>query len=131
MPFHERTERWACLVVHRRGGKTVAVINDLIKRALECPLPSPRFAYVAPTYGQAKDVAWQYLKRFVAPIPGVQVSEGELWVNLPGDRRIRLYGADNYGRLRGIYLEGLAVVESADMPPVPGCEVSRPALRGR
>lgn len=131
VPFHQRTERWAVLVVHRRGGKTVAVINDLIKRALECQLPSPRFAYVAPTYGQAKDVAWQYLKRFVAPIPGVQVSEGELHVTLPGDRRIRLYGADNYDRLRGIYLDGLAVDESADMAPEAWSEVLRPALSDR
>lgn len=131
VPFHQRTERWAVLVVHRRGGKTVAVINDLIKRALECQLPSPRFAYVAPTYGQAKDVAWQYLKRFVAPIPGVIVSEGELHVTLPGDRRIRLYGADNYDRLRGIYLDGLAVDESADMAPEAWSEVLRPALSDR
>src|SRR4051812_27347821 len=91
--FHARTERWAVLVVHRRAGKTVAAINDLIKGALTCTRQSPRFAYVAPTYSQAKDVAWGYLKRFCAPLGGI-VSEGELHVTLPGDRRIRLYGAD-------------------------------------
>ena len=26
--FHKRKQRWACLVVHRRGGKTVACVMD-------------------------------------------------------------------------------------------------------
>ena len=34
LPFHNRTQRWACLVAHRRAGKTVAAINDLIRAAL-------------------------------------------------------------------------------------------------
>ena len=63
MPFHLRTERWSCIVAHRRAGKTVACVNDLIKAAMTCPLKDPRFAYIAPTYAQAKDVAWEYLKR--------------------------------------------------------------------
>ena len=128
LPFHRRTQRWGMLVVHRRGGKTVAVINDLIKRALECVKPSPRFAYIAPTYTQAKDVAWGYLKRYAMCIPGAVASESELWVTLPGDRRIRLYGSDNYERLRGIYLHGCAIDESADMAPAAWTEVLSPAL---
>lgn len=131
MPFHERTQRWAVLVVHRRGGKTVAVINDLIKRAVECRNKSPRYAYVAPTYSQAKDVAWAYLKRYVSSIPGVVISEAELHVTLPGDRRIRLYGADNYERLRGIYLDGCVIDESADLHPLAWSQVLRPALADR
>lgn len=118
-------------MVHRRGGKTVAVINDLIKRALECSKPSPRFAYVAPTYAQAKDVAWAYLKRYASAIPDVIISEAELHITLPGDRRIRLYGADNYERLRGIYLDGCVIDESADMHPLAWSQVLRPALADR
>ena len=33
-PFHHRNQRWAIIVAHRRAGKTVATINDLIWRAL-------------------------------------------------------------------------------------------------
>jgi len=131
IPFHERHQRWAVLVVHRRGGKTVAVINDLIKRALECTKVAGRFAYLAPTYAQAKDVAWAYLKRFVAPLPGVLISESELHVTLPNGARIRLYGADNYERLRGIYLDGCVIDESADMAPQAWSEILRPALADR
>ena len=32
--FHARKQRWSCLVVHRRGGKTVACVMDLIDAAL-------------------------------------------------------------------------------------------------
>jgi len=129
--FHDRKQRFAVLVVHRRGGKTTAVINDLVKRVCECQLPSPRAAYIAPTYSQAKDVAWKILKHAVAAIPGVIISEGELHVTLPGDRRIRLYGADNYDRLRGIYLDIVAIDESADMASEAWSEVILPALADR
>lgn len=131
LPFHERTQRWAVLVVHRRAGKTVSVINELIKGALTCQREAPRFAYVAPTYAQAKDVAWSYLKRFTENIPGRVVAEAELHVTLPGDRRIRLYGSDNYDRMRGIYLDGVGVDEPADMDPAAWYDVIRPALSDR
>lgn len=131
VPFHTRRERWACLVAHRRAGKTVACIADLIDAALRCTKPSPRFAYVAPFYVQAKDVAWLYLKRFCAPIPGASFNEAELRVDLPGDRRIRLYGADNYDRMRGIYLDGVVLDEAADFPAAAWGEVIRPALSDR
>src|SRR5207344_3627604 len=78
--FHARKQRWACLVVHRRGGKTVACIMDLIDAALRSKREAARFAYLAPTYAQSKDTAWEYLKRFTAPIPGVEQRESDLMV---------------------------------------------------
>jgi len=59
-----RTQRWAALVAHRRCGKTVACVNDLIARALQLKLPHGRYGYVAPYLAQAKEVAWEYLKRY-------------------------------------------------------------------
>jgi phage terminase large subunit len=35
-PFHARAERFACIVTHRRAGKTVACVHELQKRALKC-----------------------------------------------------------------------------------------------
>jgi phage terminase large subunit len=52
--FHDRTERFALGVAHRRAGKTVACINDLIRGALTCKQRNPRFAYIAPLFKQAK-----------------------------------------------------------------------------
>lgn len=131
VPFHTRRERFSCIVAHRRAGKTVAAANDLIDAALRCTKPEPRFAYLAPYFAQAKDVAWNYLKRYTAPIPGASANESELRVDLPNGARVRLYGADNYDRLRGIYLDGVVLDEFADMDPRAWTEVIRPALSDR
>lgn len=133
-PFRDfllSTTRWACLVCHRRAGKTVACIQKLIKSAIECRRQNGRFAYIAPFYAQAKDVAWTYLKQFTRDIPGVRSNEGELWVEFPNGARIRLYGADNYDRMRGIYLDGAVLDENGDMDPRAWPEVIRPALSDR
>jgi phage terminase large subunit len=129
-PFHERTERFSKIVAHRRAGKTVACINDLIKAALTNTreFPPPRYAYVAPTYTQAKDIAWGYLKHYSAPIPGVSTSESELWAEYPNGARLRLYGADNYDRMRGLYHDGVTIDEPAQMDPRAWPEVIRPTL---
>jgi hypothetical protein len=132
--YHKRAQRWSAIVAHRRAGKTVATVNDLIKRALECPLVEPRFAYIAPYYVQAKDIAWAYLKRFAAPIidaAGGAMNESELRITLPNGASIRLYGAENGDRLRGLYLDGVVLDEFADFPPSLWGEVLRPALSDR
>lgn len=130
-PLHLRRQRWAVAVCHRRAGKTVAAINDLIDAVLRCPHPAPRFAYIAPYFSQAKDIAWNYLKRYTLGVPGTLAHETELRVDLPGDRRIRLYGADNYERLRGIYLDGVVLDEYGDMDPRAWQEVIRATLSDR
>lgn len=124
--FHDRQERWAAIVAHRRAGKTVACVHDLNRAALT--KPKARFAYVAPFYAQAKDVAWGYIKEAAAPVPGVTFNEGELRVNYPNGSMVRLYGADNYDRLRGISLDGVVMDEYGDMEPRAWSEVIRPAL---
>jgi hypothetical protein len=131
LPFHDRTQRWAVLVCHRRAGKTVACINDLVRSAVMCRLDAPRFAYIAPLFRQGKDIAWDYLKRFTAPIPGVTHNEAELRADLPNGARIRIYGADNPDSMRGIYLDGAVIDEPAQMKPAMWSEVLRPALADR
>ena len=130
-PFHLRTQRWAAIVAHRRAGKTVACINDLIDAALRLQRPEPRFAYIAPYFAQAKDIAWSYLRQFTTSIPGASRHEGELRVDLPNGGRVRLYGADNYERMRGIYLDGVIIDEFGDIDPRAWAEVLRPALSDR
>lgn len=105
---------------------------DLVKKAVEHKGREPRFAYVAPTYTQAKDVAWSYLKEYVSAIPGMEKSESELSVTFPHNKaRIRLYGAENYDRIRGLYLDGVVIDESGDIDPRAWPEVIRPALSDR
>lgn len=131
IPFHESAKRWRIIVAHRRAGKTVACVNELIRAALTCDKPEPRVAYVAPLFKQAKDVAWSYLKEFTRDIPGRAVNETELRVDLPNGGRVRLYGADNPDALRGLYLDAVVLDEFADMRPRFLPEVIRPALSDR
>ena len=70
--------RFAVLACHRRFGKTVMLINHLIRAALQNKLVNPRYAYIAPTYKQAKNIAWDYLKMFAGPIPTTRFNETEL-----------------------------------------------------
>ena len=121
--------RFAVAVCHRRFGKTVAAINHLIRAAMLCGKESPRYAYVAPTYSQAKRVAFDYLLKFTEPLkPTTNISE--LRVDFYG-RRISLYGADSPDSLRGIYLDGVVLDEVGDMNPKVWNEVLRPALTDR
>jgi len=131
IPFHARKQRWACSVARRRAGKTVACIMDLVDAALRCDKPNGRFAYIAPHYNQAKDVAWTYLKQYTANLPSVEINESELRIDLPNKARLRLYGADNYDRMRGVYFDGVVLDEFADMDPRAWSEVIRPALSDR
>ncbi len=129
--IHKSLGRFSVLVCHRRFGKTVLCINELIDRALRCELPNPRYAYIAPLFNQAKDIAWTYLKQYTRDIPGVETHETELRVTLPNGAHIRLYGADNPDRLRGIYLDGVVLDEYAQMSPRIWGEVIRPLLSDR
>ena len=129
--FHNRPHRWAILVCHRRAGKTVACVAELVLSALFTSKQDARFAYIAPLYNQAKDVAWLYVKNLTQDIPGIQYNESELRADFPNGARIRLYGADNPDRLRGLYVDGIILDEYADMKPSMWGEVVRPALSDR
>jgi hypothetical protein len=128
--IHARLRRFNVLVCHRRFGKTVLAVNQLIGSSLRCKKPSPRFAYVAPLLKQAKAVAWDFLLHYSAPFH-TSLTTSELRVDLVNGARITLYGADNPDSLRGIYLDGVVLDEYADMQPRTWTEVVRPALADR
>tara|TARA_R110000868_G_scaffold72156_3_gene210468 strand:- start:2900 stop:4216 length:1317 start_codon:yes stop_codon:yes gene_type:complete len=130
-PLHKRTQRWACVVAHRRAGKTVACVNELIKAALTDARDGQLYAYVAPFYTQAKGVAWDYLKSFSRPIPGIKVNEAELRIDYPNGNRVQLFGADNADRMRGLAFSGLVADEFGDWKPSVWGYVIRPALADR
>ena len=137
VPFHTRHQRWAVLVCHRRAGKTVAAINDLVGRAQNTAkaipgMHPPQYAYIAPFHSQAKRVAFDYLLRYTSQ-PGQRVDQNltELSVTLNNGAKISLYGADNPDALRGIYLDGVVIDEPAGMRSRVYTEVVRPLLADR
>ena len=135
LPFHARSQRFAVGVAHRRCGKTVSTINDKIRRAVCSEKENYRAAYIAPYLKQAKDVAWEYLKRYARPVLVKPPNESELWVEVlsasGAPARIRLYGADNAEALRGGYLDDATLDEYGDQAPSVWGEIIRPMLADR
>lgn len=134
--LHRSLKRFNVLVCHRRFGKTVFCINEMLDRALRLDRPSPQYAYIAPNYGQAKRVAWEMLKTYTANIPGVSPNEAELRLDIPrpwlGDKmRFMLLGAENPASIKGIYLDGSILDEYAEMNPSAWREAVRPTLSDR
>jgi hypothetical protein len=110
-------------------GKTVAAINQLIHSALNNKQANPRYSYIAPTYSQAKRVAFDYLVEFTRPL-GATVNIAELRVDFMG-RRISLYGSENGDSLRGQYFDGVVLDEVGDQNPNIWNSILRPALADR
>ena len=123
------SKRFGVVVAHRRMGKTVSAINHLIKDAILNQKEAPRYAYIAPTYGQAKRVAWDYLVKYATPLGGTN-NISELRVDFWG-RRIQLYGSDNPEALRGQYFDGVILDEIGDQNPKIWTDIVRPALADR
>lgn len=129
--MHQSVKRWNVLVMHRRFGKTVWAVNHLIKHCLTCELPRPRVAFVAPTFAQAKRIAWDYVKYYAGVIPGVSFNETELRCDFPNGGRLMLLSAENPDALRGIYLDLCVFDEFGMQNPRVWNEVVRPALSDR
>ncbi len=130
IPFHQRNTRFSSMVAHRRAGKTVACINDVHERALYTSKKKARYAYIAPYYSQAKDIAWDYLKEATKDT-ATKILESSLSVDLFNGSRIRLYGADNPNTLRGLYFDGVILDEYGDCRPSLWGEVILPTLTDR
>ena len=92
-------------------------------------MPPPRYAYVGPSFAQAKDLVWAYIKQYTQQLPGTSYSESELTCTLPTGARISLYGGGQaYNRIRGLYLDGAVLDEFPLLNPEALNSVIRPAL---
>ena len=124
--------RFSVIVAHRRLGKTVCMINQIIKKAITDKSGDGRYGYIAPYRSQAKTIAWDYLKNFTAPLGELRkVNESELTIDFANGSRIRIFGADNPDAMRGLYFDGVVLDEVADMKPNVWGEIIRPALSDR
>ena len=124
-------KRFALWVCHRRFGKTFTLLHHLLRAALSFPRNDGRFGYVAPFRAQAKLLAWDYIKRFAATVPGHVVNEAELRIDFPNGSRIMLFGADNPDAIRGAYFDLVALDEYGQMHRRIWGEVVRPMLADR
>lgn len=114
------------MVLHRRAGKTTAVLNHLQRDCIRNT--ESQYAYIGPTYKQAKRVAWEIAKKISRDIPGVQYNESELTVRYPNGSKLILVGSENPDALRGIALWGAAFDEYSQQPSNIFSEVISKAL---
>lgn len=134
IPYHNNTKRFCVTVAHRRCGKTVARLNKIIRCAVQSELLNPRFGYIAPYWVQAKEIAWQYLKHYTAPLAplGVKYHEADLSITFGHNgATIRLYGAENAERMRGLYFDGIAPDEAQGISSATLRTVILPCLADR
>ncbi len=111
-------------------------VNEIVDQAMRCKRKNPQYAYIAPTYGQAERIAWDYFKQYTRDLPGVEYNATKLTITIPRpayqDRiKIMLLGAENPDSARGIYLDGVVLDEYGMMQPSVWGLVVRPALADR
>ena len=125
---HNSLKRFNVLVCHRRFGKSVLSINELIKTA--AAKPRSLCAFIAPTYRQGKAIAWEYLKYYTKPLMylGGSRNETELRIDLFNESRIQIFGADNPDSIRGMGFDAVVLDEYAIMSPRVWTEIVRPAV---
>jgi hypothetical protein len=131
LKIHREAKRFTVVVAHRRFGKTYCSVMTLIHAALATKKLDARFGYIAPFLKQAKQIAWDYLRRFSSKIPNVKINESELSIEYPNGSRVRLFGADNADAMRGLYFDGIISDEMADFKPNVLGDIIRPALADR
>ena len=83
---------------------------------------------MAPSYRQAKRIAWKPLKQLTRPYWASPPNETDLRIELTCGGTICLRGTDNYDSLRGDGLDFVVLDEYASMAQEAWTEVIRPAL---
>ncbi len=131
VPFHQRSTRFGTMTCHRRAGKTVSCIGELVVRGQYTNKKRAEYAYVGPFRAQAKKVAWTYLKDFTEGLRKKPPRESDLSVELHNGATITIYGADNPDALRGLFFDGIVLDEYGDMRPSTWGEVVLPTLLDR
>lgn len=149
MKLHNSLHRWSVLVLHRRAGKTTAVLNHHQRAAMDDAWEFKRLRFllpnapesqlrtlmrhriywhVMPSLKQAKMVGWDMVKEMSLPIPGIKVNNSDLEVTYPNGHKLRLLGADDPDSLRGPGLSGLSMDEYSQIPANAFGEVLSKAL---
>ena len=129
--------RYAVIVAHRRFGKTIGMVNHIIRAALEDNKLMPVYALIGPYRNQMKRIAWEPLKYYTNKIPGVKVNNTDMYIEFPSKypgaagARIYIVGADNPDSYRGTYLDGCILDEYADMDKRMWTEIVFPQLQDR
>jgi predicted phage terminase large subunit-like protein len=125
------THRFKVIAAGRRGGKTRFAVWRLLVEALQ-GVPLADYLYVAPTQGQARDIAWDLIKELGKDviIPG-GCHMNNMTIKLVNGVTIKLKGGDRPDTMRGLSIGFVVIDEYADIKPHVWEEIIRPALSDR
>lgn len=118
--------RFKVVVAGRRFGKTCFAICELILKALD--YPGTKNWYIAPTYHQAKEIAWKMLQFYLPEEFISKKNESELKIELIQGSEIALKGADKPESLKGVGLNFAILDEYGQMKEEAWDESVRPML---
>lgn len=110
MKIHSSPARNIVVKAGKRFGKTKLATYKIVKWAFEEP---GMYWYIAPTYRQAKNIAWREFNTLIPPSLIKRRLENELLLELVGGIPLQLIGADNEDSLRGPKLKGVVLDECA------------------
>ena len=118
--------RFRVMRMGRRWGKTTLAIDQMKARAT---IPNSRIAYIAPTFQQARDIAWEQLKKDCLNA-SASINEARLEIKLVNGSLIVLRGWEAVETLRGQAFDLIVIDEVAMMRNfwVNWQEVLRPTL---
>ena len=122
--------RFKVICIGRRGGKTTYAVKEIKARVVGKP---SKLVYIAPTYQQARDIAWQALKKELEPVI-IQANESRLEIRVHtikgGESLIVLRGWESIETLRGQAFDFIVIDEVAMMRNfwINWQEVIRPTL---
>lgn len=126
--------RFRVVCAGRRVGKTTLAGFEMVGKAVSGD--DKRIAYIAPTYKQARDIAWQELKKIAKPII-ISINEARLEITVKtkggGKSIIWLRGWESVESLRGQKFDFIVIDEVAMMRNFWSSwhEVIRPTLTDR
>jgi len=123
------SSRFRAVVAGRRFGKTFLSTGEILRAAISGK--NKNCWYVAPTYGSAKEIAWDMLIQTIPPEYLTKTNESSLTMRLINGSTISLKGAEKPNNLRGRALDFVVLDEFADMRPEAWYEVIRPSLSDR
>lgn len=126
--------RFRVICCGRRAGKTTLAIEEIKGKAIYRP---NKIAYIATTYAQARDIAWEELKKELAPAI-ISVNESRLEIKCKTvkpntESIITLRGWESIESLRGLSFDFIVIDEVAMMRDFWSSwqEVIRPTLTDR
>ena len=121
--------RFRTVVAGRRVGKTFLSTIEIIRAATAGK--NKNCWYIAPTYGAAKEIAWDMMIHTIPDEYIAKTNETALTLRLINGSTIALKGAEKPNNLRGRALDFVVLDEFADMRPETWTEVIRASLSDR